>query len=145
MEKKLKHLEFLQNVITRMNTNSFLIKGWTITLVAALFALAAKDSDKNFIIICLFPTLIFWLLDTYYLKQEKLFRCLYSKVIKIDEEKIDFSMVTSNGNVSFLKTFFSTSLIYFYLSIFIIISGIFIYLNCWKGNCYATPTCFLEF
>lgn len=44
-EKKLKHLEFLQNVITRMNSNSFMIKGWAITLVSALFVLAAKDAN----------------------------------------------------------------------------------------------------
>jgi hypothetical protein len=36
-ENKRKHLEFIQGVITRMNTSSFLIKGWTITLVSALF------------------------------------------------------------------------------------------------------------
>ena len=41
-DKKLKHLEFVQNVITRMNTNSFLIKGWSVTLVAAIFALSAE-------------------------------------------------------------------------------------------------------
>ena len=32
-ENKLKHLEFIQNIITRMNSNSFVIKGWSITLV----------------------------------------------------------------------------------------------------------------
>jgi hypothetical protein len=47
MESKLKHLEFIQNVITRMNTNSFLIKVWVATLVSALFALAAKDANQR--------------------------------------------------------------------------------------------------
>ena len=47
MENKRKHLEFIQSVIARMNSNSFLIKGWSITLVSALFALAAKDSNLN--------------------------------------------------------------------------------------------------
>lgn len=50
-ENKIKHLEFIQNVITRMNSNSFMIKGWCVTLVAALFALGAKDSNVNFAII----------------------------------------------------------------------------------------------
>ena len=31
-ENKRKHLEFIQQVITRMNANSFLIKGWAVTL-----------------------------------------------------------------------------------------------------------------
>jgi hypothetical protein len=50
-EKKIKHLEFLQNVITRMNSNSFLIKGWTVTIVSALFALASKDANINYILV----------------------------------------------------------------------------------------------
>ena len=50
-EATIRHLEFIQNVITRMNTNSFLIKGWMITLVSALFVFAAKDSDARYAII----------------------------------------------------------------------------------------------
>ncbi|MEN9503463.1 MAG: hypothetical protein RI964_2748 [Pseudomonadota bacterium] len=37
---RLKHLEMLQQVITRMASNSFLIKGWSITLISALLAFA---------------------------------------------------------------------------------------------------------
>lgn len=47
MEKKLKHLDFLQLVITRMNVNSFFLKGWSVTLVAALFAFATKKQTAN--------------------------------------------------------------------------------------------------
>jgi len=139
MENKLKHLDFIQNIITRMNTNSFLIKGWTITLVAALFALAAKDSDKNFIIIGLFPTMIFWFLDAFYLRKERLFRCLYDEVRNVEESKIDFNMRTgkfkSNKEVKFPKVFISKSIFSFYISILIIIVVIIFYLNCWKGYC----------
>ena len=35
MESKIAHLEMVQAVITRMAGNSFLIKGWSVTLVAA--------------------------------------------------------------------------------------------------------------
>jgi hypothetical protein len=44
MENKLKHLEFIQQAINRMASNLFLLKGWTVTLIAAMFALAAKES-----------------------------------------------------------------------------------------------------
>jgi len=140
MDNKPKHLEFIQNVITRMNTNSFLIKGWTITLVAALFALAAKDSDKNFIIIGLFPTIIFWFLDAYYLRQERLYVCLYEKVTKMKEENVDFDMkkdqfVKDENNipidkVKYINVFKSVSLSLFYGSILFIIFLIIFYLNC---------------
>ena len=34
MQQKLKHLEFIQGVINRLATNSFLMKGWSVVLVA---------------------------------------------------------------------------------------------------------------
>ena len=59
MENKLKHLEFIQGAILRMSNNSFALKGWTITIIAAMFALAAKDANKLFIILAYFPTIMF--------------------------------------------------------------------------------------
>ena len=51
MGNKHKHLGFIQEVINRMANHSFLIKGWTITLVVALFALSSRSSDKNYLMI----------------------------------------------------------------------------------------------
>lgn len=55
MEKKLKHLEMIQAVINRMANNSFMLKGWTVTLVAGIFALASKDADKMYFLIAYIP------------------------------------------------------------------------------------------
>lgn len=44
-EDLLKHLEFIQYIINRMAKNSFLLKGWTVTIVAAFFALAAQNLE----------------------------------------------------------------------------------------------------
>lgn len=78
-DERAKHLEFLQATITRLGTNSFLIKGWTMTLSAALVALAARDSDWVPCVTALVLTLGFWALDTYYLGRERQFRSLYEK------------------------------------------------------------------
>lgn len=94
MEKKLKHLEFIQQAINRMASNLFLLKGWTVTLVAALFALAAKESRDIYAMLAYFPTLMFWLLDGYFLAQERRFRSLYDHVIELDEGAVNFSMDT---------------------------------------------------
>ena len=45
--KQIAHLGFIQGVINRLGSNSFLLKGWSITLVAACFALATKDAEKK--------------------------------------------------------------------------------------------------
>ena len=86
----------IQGVINRMANNSFLLKGWSVILVSALFALAAKDSNKLYIYLSYFPSLAFWVLDGYFLRQEKLYRKLYDKVRSINDSEIDFSMDTSS-------------------------------------------------
>jgi hypothetical protein len=91
---KHKHLEFVQAAVNRMAGNLFLLKGWTVTLIAALFALAAKDSNKFYVLIAYFPLFIFWILDGYFLSQERRFRALYDYVRRLDEAAIDFSMDT---------------------------------------------------
>lgn len=92
MENKIRHLEMIQGVISRMANNSFLLKGWAVTLVAGIFTLAAKDADKLYFIIAYIPIVVFWGLDSYYLLQERLYRSLYEKVSVYDENNIDFSL-----------------------------------------------------
>ena len=117
MENKRKHLEFIQLVITRMNVNSFLLKGWSVTLVAALFAFAAKDSDISYVIITYISTPIFWLLDAYYLSLERQYRGLYNSVKNKEEENIDFDMNAKpfeKGKDTWLSSIFSVTLLFFY-------------------------------
>lgn len=120
MEAKLKHLEFAQLTITRMAANSFLLKGWCITLISALAVLAQKDTNTNFWVVALVPATTFWGLDGYFLRQERLFRKLYDSVRAKSEEEIDFSMDISpfqNQVDSWLKVVFSSTLAAFYLTI----------------------------
>jgi len=123
MEKKIKHLEFIQTIINRMAGNSFLIKGWAITLVAALFALSSKDANKNYIIISFLPVIIFWILDAYFLSRERAFRSLYDKVRNLDENKIDFSLDISQfkerKNNWFWSMFLHT-ILFFYTSLIVV-------------------------
>ncbi len=117
MESKLKHLEMIQNVVTRMAGNSFLLKGWSVTLVSAIIALATAGTDKRFMLIAYFPVIMFWVLDGYFLRQERLFRKLYDAVRQADETKIDFSMNTSSyaKDVSpMMGVMFSQTLLLFY-------------------------------
>ena len=120
MEQKIKHLEFIQNVITRMAANSFLFKGWCITLVSALFALAAKDANVKYIIIAYIPVSVFWILDGYYLFQERLFRELYNRIRLTNENLIDFSMDTRayrGGINTWVSSIISTTLCILYISL----------------------------
>lgn len=93
MEAKLKHLEFIQNVIGRMATNSFLFKGWAITIAVGLATFAAtSDTRRAILVIALISTLMFWGLDGYYLWLERCFRKLYQETARRAESDIDFAM-----------------------------------------------------
>lgn len=95
MEKKQSHLAMIQVVVNRMAHNSFLLKGWSVVLVSALFALAASNTNELFIYLAYFPAIAFWILDGYFLWEERLFRALYDQVRVLEETEIDFSMDTS--------------------------------------------------
>lgn len=79
-ELRLKHLEWIQNIIARQAANSFLLKGWSTTLVAGMLVLAAKDSERSFLWLAWFPVVAFALLDAFYLHKEKQFIALYDWV-----------------------------------------------------------------
>jgi hypothetical protein len=118
MEKKLKHLEFIQNVINRMANNSFIIKGWCITLAAALIALLEKkDIDKCYIVFSFLPLLFFWFLDAFYLKTERQYRRLYTDISKKGKKEIDFSMDITLYKECYVEALFSRTLLPFYLSL----------------------------
>jgi len=103
-----------------MANNSFLIKGWAITLVVALFALAPRDADKKYTIIAFLPVVVFWILDSYFLSRERAFRHLYDKVRKTDEKEIDFLMDISEfkeWETNWFCSIFSSTILVFYLSL----------------------------
>jgi hypothetical protein len=72
-----KYLELIQGVIARQAQNSFLLKGWSVTLVAAILALASRNPSCYLVVIAVFPALVFWGLDAFYLGQERHFRDMY--------------------------------------------------------------------
>lgn len=75
-----KHLEFIQGVINRHNANSFMLKGWAITIASALYALAGTVNEPSLVLISLVPIILFWGLDAFYLSNERCFVDLYRAV-----------------------------------------------------------------
>ena len=117
LEAKIKHLELIQVAINRLGGNSFMVKGWALTLVSALFALAAKDVNIRIVYVSYVPITVFWFLDTFYLRTERKYRLLFDAVRKTPPEEIEFSMDISayTGDVSgWWKTMWSMTLAPFY-------------------------------
>lgn len=136
MEKKLKHLEMIQGVINRMAHCSFLLKGWSVVLVSGLFALAAKESKLNLIYLAYLPVIFFWILDGFYLYQERLYRKLYGFVRKLEPDEIDFDMnanrFSGQNKASWYQSMMSKTMFLFHgiiLVTVIIVMVLSIYLN----------------
>jgi hypothetical protein len=79
---RLRYLADIQTVIARLSQNSFVIRGWSVTLVSIIFAIVStqRAENRSYALLAVAPALIFWALDAYYLRRERLFRRLYAAV-----------------------------------------------------------------
>ena len=93
MQLNIKHLEFIQNNIDRMNRCSFQVKCWTMAIVSLVLTIfTTKDMNMDYMkwmpFVALIPTIILWCLDAFYLCTERKFVEMYNYLIKkFDSEK----------------------------------------------------------
>lgn len=77
-----KEIDLIQACINRMAKNSFIIKGWAITLVTVILALLPKKVDVRLLcVIGIVATICFWYQDAFFLRTERLYRWKYEWVI----------------------------------------------------------------
>lgn len=82
--QQLKHLDYIQDTVGRHITHAFAVKGWSLTVTAAIFAYAAGHMDPWIALVALLPPLAFSWLDLYYLRQALLYEEMYRGVIRFD-------------------------------------------------------------
>jgi len=138
MDKDILHkeIDLIQACITRMAHNSFLLKGWAISIIAVILALADKTNNPIIISsILLIPLLCFWYLDSFFLRTEKLYRKMYEWVIEKRKLK-DISFLYDlnphrfdNEVESIRKVMWSITLRYFYGIPVLITTSIIIYMS----------------
>ncbi|PWD85351.1 hypothetical protein [Ignatzschineria cameli] len=122
----LHHLTFLQNIINRMGSNSFIIKTLAISFIGIVFSFVSTPS-YIYMIIGIFIILMLSFLDSYYLRLERFFRRSYLQLIKnIEITPIDKLLIIEVNKeelkeISWYKVFFSTSIIGYYLPLLIIV------------------------
>lgn len=75
-----KHMDYVQAIIARLANNSFVMKGWALTLTSALLGFAATRGDALLAFLALVAVLAFWFLDAYFLRQERAFRLMFADV-----------------------------------------------------------------
>jgi len=97
------HLTIMQAVIERMSSNSTSCKAWCITLVSAILVIVADKGRPNYALLPLIPTILFLVLDAYYLALERGFRESYNSFIeklnKGEVEATDLFYITPKGRL----------------------------------------------
>lgn len=130
MEEKIKHLEFIQNVIHRLSHKSFLVKSWSITTITAICAFGVDKSNAVIFLIGIPVSLLFWFLDSRYLLLERCYRNLYNLVRK--NKKKNFTMEVEDGKdfkQQFKSVFSSTICPIYLLELVLCFSGMLFYSN----------------
>ena len=120
-ERVIKHLEIIQGVINRLANNSFLIKGWSMTILAAAILFIARIESVNSVYLTLsfvIPVIGFWVLDGYFLWQERLFRGIYNDIRNQDDSdfKMDIPAQLKKPNNQWRNATFSVTLNIFYFT-----------------------------
>lgn len=124
-EVQFREINLIQDVIKRMANNSFLIKGWAVTLVVITMLLRGTNTQ---ILIAFIPVIAFWILDAYYVRQERMYRELYKWVItnrlSSNEHMYDLNARRFENDVdSIPATMISITLLCFYGTILLILAA----------------------
>ena len=116
-EQVIKHLEIIQGVINRLANNSFLIKSWSMTIisVAILFISRNQNYSEYIILSFLIPVLGFWILDGYFLWQERVFRGIYNDVRTQESTNFEMPISRQIKKIKWINSIFSKTLNIFYL------------------------------
>nr|WP_303213198.1 hypothetical protein [uncultured Romboutsia sp.] len=77
-----KEIDLIQSCISRMANNSFLLKGWAVSLIAVILAIIHEKINPVLVSIILASIILcFWYLDAFFLRTERMYRELYNWVI----------------------------------------------------------------
>lgn len=125
-DDKKQYLVMIQGLVARMEANSFALKSWTVTLVAAILALSATSINKRYALISVMPVIIFWVMDTYYIQLQRKYRFLFESIRKSkDDSDVNFDLsletlnqcVGDNMKLRFVAGFLSKTELMFYLPV----------------------------
>ena len=89
---RLKHLDYVQSVVSRMAHSSTQAKSWLLPVVTATFGYALTQRSGTVAMLGIAAVLLFGYMDASYLRQERAYRRLYNAVVagkKVPELSLD--------------------------------------------------------
>lgn len=107
-----KEIDLIQSCINRMSQNSFMVKGWLLSLIAVILALLPENVNINILCLISFVVIVcFWYLDAFFLKIERLYRWKYNWVImnRLKLEDFIFDLNPHNSKMWLKSNFINES------------------------------------
>lgn len=115
-ESRIRYLEAIQRVIDRLSNTSFILKGWAVSLVAGLTALAASGTNQGYVLIAYIPIVVFWFLDAYYLMMERQYRGLFEENADLSQKLESFSIKRQKGDIElYVRALISITMLLTYI------------------------------
>lgn len=136
-DQKQQYLRFIQDIISRLNNNSFQLKNFALLLITGCLGIYASNKASLMFPIAIIITFVFWWLDSFYLCRERKFRGLFEDAIKFDEKsakslyKMSLDEYTASKNKKFghCNAFFSPTLFWFYFPLVAVLIFLFLVLR----------------
>ncbi len=115
-EFMIREIAIVERIIGRLDSKSFLIKGWTIGLVVAVLLLHGASHSG---VLALVAILGFWVYDAYHVWQVRLYTKLHRWIsenrLEVSEHLFDMSVHTFKDDVqSMARTMFCGKVVWFY-------------------------------
>ncbi len=107
--ERLKHLDFIQALITRMSHSSVQAKSWLLPVVVAAYGYALTQRSGSVALLGIAAVFLFGYMDASYLRQERAYRRLYNAVVEgkkqiplfsLDPHDADKSVPDADGDPS---------------------------------------------
>lgn len=124
---KLKHLDLIQGIVTRLAANSFALKRWSVLVVSAVLVLVSRDPGPGYALVAAVAVVMFWLLDSWFLGSERLYRKLYDDVRRRAPAEIDFSLTSEPARLpcsEWIRVGFSVTLSVFYGGLLMLVAAL---------------------
>jgi len=125
---KADNLKMISEVVARMSQNDFLIRGWAVTVVTVLGAIAVGQRIAVILLLCVVPITLFWLLGSYYLHIERSFKQLF-RVVAQSKIQRTYTLETKEYRTfpNYLACVFSLHQVAFYVALLAPILAIYIF------------------
>lgn len=114
-EDRRKHLDHVQAVIARLAGASATAKGWSLTIATAAFGFSTLADKWYLVLLGLAVIVSFSILDAYYLREERLFRCLHEAVVAGTVAAFSMNKDQFKTQATRRRTYFSWSVLGFYV------------------------------